>query len=267
MPPATLIKQAEKLDQYYTAPAVALHCISAMQKFLPKTKIRWLEPSAGTGSFFNQLPSHDEKLGIDLEPKTANVITSDFLQVSLLHKDYVCIGNPPFGKNSHLAIKFFNHAAKFSTLIGFIVPRTFSKSSVKNRLNLYFNLVYEEVLPLSSFIFEDKVYEVPCVFQIWKKTSVPRVKHTPPLTHQDLVFCTPTKSTIGFQRVGVQAGTIKSSKDLSTASHYFIKCSSDTVDILKKIDWSIYKHNTAGNPSISKRELISAYTKYLYEHK
>ena len=30
--------------------------------------------------------------------------------------------------------------------------------------------------------------------------------------------------------------------------------------ILEDVDWNTVKHNTAGNPSISKQELISLYT-------
>ena len=78
---------------------------------------------------------------------TSNII-SDQLQHKYTprYKSCLTIGNPPFGKNSSLAISFFNKAAEFSDIIAFILPQTFSKDSVKNRLNLSFFLIMEVIL-------------------------------------------------------------------------------------------------------------------------
>ena len=51
------------------------------------------------------------------------------------------LGNPPFGKNCSLAIKFFNKAAEFADLIAFIIPRTFKRISIQNKLNLNFSFI------------------------------------------------------------------------------------------------------------------------------
>ena len=78
------------------------------------------------------------------------------------------IGNPPFGKISSFAVRFFNKSAEYAEVIAFIVPRTFKRVSVQNRLNLNFHLIYNEDLPMKPCCFEPKM-GAKCCFQIWKK--------------------------------------------------------------------------------------------------
>ena len=59
-------------------------------------------------------------------------------------KRYLVVGNPPFGKISSIAIKFFNKSAEYADCIAFIIPRTFKRVSVQNKLNLNFHLMYNE---------------------------------------------------------------------------------------------------------------------------
>jgi hypothetical protein len=135
--------KSRQLDQFYTKKEVALKYYQITDSFLQKNHIEidmWLEPSAGTGAFYNLLPIN--KIGIDLEPKIENVIEHDFLTYILEDKRYVTIGNPPFGKNSSLAIKFFNKCAEKSEVIAFILPKTFKKDSVINKLNKNFALCF-----------------------------------------------------------------------------------------------------------------------------
>ena len=123
------------LDQFYTKPEVAKLCCDLID-FSEYEKI--LEPSAGTGVFLDLLPS-EKRVGIDLDPKHDEIVEQDFF----LYKgtENLVIGNPPFGRVSSLAIKFFNHAATFADTIAFIIPRTFRRVSVQNKLNLHFHLV------------------------------------------------------------------------------------------------------------------------------
>jgi len=252
------------LDQFYTKQEIANTCLEKALNIIKKENLifdTYLEPSAGTGAFFNILP--ENKIGIDLEPKTANVIQSDFFEYDKLQDIYFTIGNPPFGKNSSLAIRFFNKCATVSVGIGFIVPKTFKKDSVKNKLDAYFHLFYEKDLPENSFEFDDQEKDVPCVFQIWLKKDYPRLK-TDRIGTTDFSFEKDrNQADFAFQRVGVNAGRIKNINDMiSSSSHYFIKENKNGIRVkLESIDWNQVKHNTAGNPSISKQELISLYTK------
>ena len=104
-------------------------------------------------------------------------------------KKIISIGNPPFGKASSLAVKFFNICAKFCDTVAFIIPRTFKRISVQNQLDLSFHLVYSEDLPYST---KDCVFEpmmnAKCCFQIWRKQDVKRNKVKLPKSHKDWKF-------------------------------------------------------------------------------
>lgn len=266
------------LDQFYTKNEIAALCYNVVLDFIEKNNVQfdfWLEPSAGTGSFFNLLPSN--KIGLDIDPKHEKVKKMDFLNYTFKknHK-YITIGNPPFGKNSSLAIKFFNKSSEYSEIIAFILPKTFKKNSVHAKLNSFFELVYEKDMPENSFIMNEKEKDVPCVFQIWRKSLHVRALTIPSET-QDFIF-TKYKDEADFaiQRVGANAGTVKFNiEELALTSHYLIKIVNEDKtkvhSILNSIDWNNQKYNTAGNPSIGKEELINSYNeqheKYLMTYK
>jgi len=257
------------LDQFYTKEMVAKKCFDFVLDFLNTTQKSFdvfLEPSAGLGSFWNLFPI-DKRVGFDLDPKCDDIIVGDFLEQNLT-QECVTIGNPPFGKNSSLAIKFFNHAATFSSVVAFIVPKTFQKNSIQNRLHPNFHLVKEFVLDKNSFTFDGVDYDVPCVFQVWERKSNKRLIAKQCFTHDDFVFTSKSDAAFAIQRVGVNAGRVKVDfKSASPNSNYFIKSSlvnfnKDLLSIFLSVVWDEVKFKTAGNPSISKQELIFLYNKY-----
>jgi hypothetical protein len=259
-----LFLKSKELEQFYTNPKIAKECVEVIKKHFSFDDYDYiLEPSAGTGSFFNLLPV-SKRIGIDLQPKSAEILEQDFFDYTPLDGKYLVIGNPPFGKNSKLAIKFFNRSGIFANDIGFVVPNTFNKTSVRNRLDLNFGIVENIPLPKNSFIFNDKEYDVPCSFQIWSRIDEPRKKIILPTTHPDFAFTTRDQADFAIQRVGAAAGKIKLDfAKVADASHYFIKDNNNSLAVLQNIDWTRVKYNTAGNPSIAKTELIEAYTKYI----
>lgn len=255
-----------QLDKFYTNEDIAAQCFNWLQKDLSRLKLKgvWLEPSAGAGVFYNLMQG--EKIGIDLDPANKEIIKHDFLTYELKRCDYITLGNPPFGKNSSLAIKFFNKCAKHSKVVAFIVPRTFKKQSVQNKLDKFMTLFSEYEIPPNSFNFKNETVDVPCVFQVWVKTETPRKIFNEKITLKDISFVKRQEADIAFQRVGVKAGTIKGKdkfNDIADASHLFIKINNNkALDILNSINWDHIKYNTAGNPSISKNELIQEYFKF-----
>ena len=128
-----------------------------------------------------------KRIGLDIEPKYEGIIQQDFLSYTPTNQSYICIGNPPFGRVSSLAIKFFNKCAQFSDCIAFIIPRTFNKVSVQNKLNLNFILQYSEDLPLNPCCFTPKM-SAKCCFQIWIRSSTPRQMVVYNKTHPDFDF-------------------------------------------------------------------------------
>jgi hypothetical protein len=192
----------------------------------------------------------------------------DFFSYSSESKTIVTITNPPFGKNASLAVRFFNHAAIFSGIIAFIVPKSFRKHSIQNRLDANFVLLHEHALDKNSFIFNDDTYDVPCVFQIWKRSDIPRLLVKKELSTDDFVFCERSIAKFAIRRVGVNAGRIYT-EDIDTrsiSSHLFIQCKTDSDNVLKNLrrlnlEQSAFKYDTAGCPSISKNDLCIAYNK------
>lgn len=252
-----------RLDQYYTHEPIAAHCYAAFCKHFNPNNFCMVEPSAGTGSFFKLLPSGS--LAYDVEPKYPGIKLADFLKVSLQrHLQIAVIGNPPFGKNSSVAVRFFNHAAGQSQIIAMILPRTFRKASIQNRLDRDFHLLWEETMPDNAFIFRSRPYNVPATFQIWERRSVKRALRPLDTTHPDFEFTTASAADFAIQRVGANAGRVHLNFKLSAESHYFIRGSVNNVNqIMKKLDFTSVTGNTAGNPSLAKSEIIALYRDYI----
>lgn len=259
---------SRKLDQFYTDPQYAQRFMTVIQNTVDMDQFDCvLEPSAGTGSFYN-LMDPARRIGLDLDPRTSGVICTDFFDwIPPAGKKIITIGNPPFGKNAGLAVRFFNRAAEFSDVVAFVIPRTFRKASVINRLDSNFHCIWDETVPDHSFIFNGSAYNVPCAAQIWQRQAQPRARQITLKLQQvqhwfELVE--PQLSDFAIQRVGGRAGLIRTTDrlDYSAESHYFIKAHDHRVlDIFRTVDFDSVKFNTAGNPSVSPSELIELFVK------
>lgn len=279
------------LDKFYTRPEIAKNCINKIKE---KYQIKWnliIEPSAGNGSFYNNLDiEYDVKMGLDICPDASGIIKKDFFTLKLnkntikSYKNILIIGNPPFGKVSSLAIKFFNHASNLvqninldNYVIAFIIPKTFRRVSVQNKLNLYFHLVLDEDIPDKPCSFNPPM-NVKCCFQIWEKRIEPRIKKELDTTHNHWKFLAmgpldsnnqptpPTDADFAIRAYGGKCGEIKNTNlhDLRPKSWHWIKVKKEKIKInvliqrFKSLDYSISK-NTARQNSIGRGELVQIY--------
>ena len=144
-------------------------------------------------------------------------------------------------------------------MIAFILPKSFKKESMQSQFPLFFHKVFEKDIPDKSFIVDNKSYDVPCVFQIWKKEEVGRKKPVKYIPINYKFVKKEENPDLSLRRVGVYAGKI--SKDIykSAQSHYFIKLNDsinidDFIDKYEKIEFET--NNTVGPKSISKNEFI-----------
>lgn len=267
------------LDKFYTIPSVSEKCLSQI-------KYNWndwglvIEPSAGNGSFLTRIPT-DKKLGIDIAPEHADIITQDFLTYSPpadIGKILV-VGNPPFGKVSSLAIKFFNHAAKWADVIAFIIPRTFRRVSVQNKLNPDFHLVFDAEIPTDPCAFSPPMM-VKCCFQIWEKNrEKKRALVELSTTHADWEFLgfgpidekgqpTPPKGAdFAIRAYGGKCGDIVVSglETLRPKSWHWIKSNINTTTLMERfaaLDYSISR-DTARQNSIGRGELVRLYSEFI----
>lgn len=166
------------LDQFNTLPEVAEYCWNSLQNFLKKDKVilnnyKIIEPSAGTGFFYNLLPKKN-RIGIDVEKYDKEYIQQDFLTWTPTIGDEPCmaVGNPPFGYRGWLALAFINRASEFCDYVGFILPMSFQsdgKGSPKNRV-IGMKLVHSEKLPNDLFVLPNgERTQINTLWQIWKK--------------------------------------------------------------------------------------------------
>ena len=243
-----------RFDKFYTSNLIVDECLSYIDIDKFKTVV---EPSAGKGSFSNRI---EGCISYDICPEHDSITNQDYLLlddsvISSFQHPILVIGNPPFGNQSSLAMAFIKKSV-YADAIAFILPKSFKKESLQRRVPDHFHLSKSFDLPDNSFLLEGKVYDVPCVFQIWEKRDYKRVPEVklPSLT---FMFVKKTEHPdISIRRVGVNAGRLFRDADRSTQSHYFIQ-TDDVDDFIKRWDDIAWKHNnTAGCNSLSKQEII-----------
>ena len=229
----------------------------------------------GGGAFVRALYS---KLGqavsvvtIDTNQKTDATFHADFLSWSpdvSLSKPIVVFGNPPFGKNSSIAIQFVNYSANFASFIGFILPNSFNKPSIIKRIDRHLHIIYSQILEGDCFLFDNKSVSVPCSFYVFEKRDVLRVDPEPLPTKSSVVsFLQDAKgATFMVQRVGQRAGRVfwdtKEMEQRGTSKNfYFVQINNVTEEqriVLKDLSMEITQDrlNTSGMPSLSKGEVV-----------
>lgn len=267
--------QRNTIDKYYTNPSTVNLCIEFIKNnIVIDDNDLIIEPSAGNGAFIAGIKSLVyNTLFYDIEPDNEEIIKQDFLTLDIRetglygtqNKIHI-VGNPPFGRQSSLAIQFIKKSCEFADSISFILPKSFKKDSLIKKVPLNFHRIFEVDLPDNSFIVNGDAHNVPCIFQIWAKRSYNRdaIEQIEPLNFN---FVKKTENPdISFRRVGVNAGTINTDCDKSIQSHYFIKFTNDksVADNIMRLSTITFDfNNTIGPRSISKQELIQMFNQLL----
>lgn len=242
------------LDKFYTSASVADDFISFISSIVSLNCKDVLEPSAGSGILAERLKRIGSRvLAIDIEPDRENIIKQDFLTLTPEEIDIV-VGNPPFGKNSSLAVKFFNVCADWSPEhICFILPNTFNKPRFWGRLDKRYSLIAKKQCPKNAFTFNGKSYDVPCVMQIWKKAA--RDLSLPNKLEVFEEACPYADNIVFVRRVGGKAGCIVPT--YTRSSTYCLSGNDRAVSLLKKYEqqFNKFSNNTAGVRSITLLEM------------
>lgn len=271
------------IDKYYTKSSTVDLCIKYIKKNI---KIDYLddliiEPSAGNGSFIPRIKELSQHtLFFDISPEHPEIRQQNYLETdwseertNQYDRKIHVIGNPPFGRQSSMAIQFIKKSTSFCNTISFILPKSFKKDSLKRYFPSYFHLIFETDLPEKSFLVDGEEHNVESVFQIWEKKTFER-PFMEKLEPVNFLFVDKTEDPdFSFRRVGVYAGKIDNNIfDKSIQSHYFIKLTQiqnpeqkhRMIENLKKIEFS--HNNTVGPRSISKQEIIKAFTPVIFEN-
>lgn len=259
------------IDQFYTKPEIAKQCVELFKKYYSLNDFDYiLEPSAGEGSFYVLFPK-ETRIGIDLDPKYEGIILQDFYKYNPQEGIYAVIGNPPFGRVSSEAIKFFNKAAEFADVIAFIIPRTFKRVSVQNKLSLDFHLINSIDLPTNPCCFTPSM-QVKCCFQIWQRKEIRREKIVLSMKHKDWEFKSyitkdndlhPPEADFLMKAYGSNCGELKDNLFAwRPKSVHFFKANIPIEELKKRLnslDYSISK-DTARQDSIGRAEVVLLYS-------
>lgn len=253
-----------KEDKFYTKPSVVRKLVRNID--LSQYDLL-IEPSAGSGSFVDLIQDYNY-LALDINPEDSRIKKQDWFTFKLDRKKYdkvLVIGNPPFGNQGNLAMGFVIKATEIGAdTIAFILPKSFKKSSVQNKIPLNYHLVKEIDLDDDSFTLEGRDYPVPCVFQIWDRRHIERNRVDLPVKTKFFDFVKKDdEPDFAVRRVGYYAGKVSDEvEDKSIQTHYFIKHNKNMrtekiKKILRKLEWE--HNNTAGPRSIGKGELINKF--------
>lgn len=250
-------------EQFYTPRSLACELVAKAESVIPNfTKRNFLEPAGGNGSFIEALAERGIKRveAVDLYPKHALVRRGNFLDFEPSNKNLVTISNPPFGRNNALAIPFFNHAAAFSEYICFLVPRSWRKWSVQNRLAENFHKVLDEDVFVS---YEDEkgiavrqANNLRTCFQIWQRQSVARAKIVVP--DNDLIQkVPPEQAELAIRAFGFGCGKVLDNFDpKKNTTLMFLKVKNQEVRrLLPKLDYQRFSLNTAYTEALAFPEI------------
>src|SRR6056300_294976 len=175
------------LEKYYTKKETVDTCINQFKLVMKqynfnKQKDVIIEPSAGNGAFIEGCKNIcNNCLFYDIEPEHNDIVKQNYLDfdysdIQQKYNNIHIIGNPPFGRQSSLAIKFIRYSCLFCNSISFILPKSFMKESMKYKVPLNFHLVSEIELDNEAFHVNGQSYTVPCIFQIWVRKNTLRDK-------------------------------------------------------------------------------------------
>jgi len=260
-------------EQYYTSPEAVDICLNELKNHIDVNKFCFLEPAGGTGEFikgFQRMGIQDDQIiSYDIEPKHPLVNQQNFLETTKINSDkpICCITNPPFGRASSLAKKFFNKAAESSDYIGFLVPKSWRKWSVHNSLDLNFHLIADIDMQNDCFYLPDGTKKekstLKTVFQIWQKKDVKR-KKIKIKDHGLLKKINKDKNgmihnaDVQLIIFGYSAGKVfelnRNPTKYVTTSAYF-QADQKTIDAMRKVDMSKFYNNVAYVQALSINEI------------
>jgi predicted RNA methylase len=259
-------------EQFYTPLALAHTLVENVGAVLGSLQGKSvLEPAGGTGSFVEAAFANGAKevISFDIEPLHESVVLGSFLDQELTQQNLITISNPPFGRNNSLSIPFFNHAARVSDAICFIVPRSWRKWSVTNRLDRNFELVSDKDLDIDYVdsdgeLISEKSRLATC-FQIWKRTETPRV----PVKITDMGVIqkvSPKLADVSLTIFGYGCGNIKEDFErVPNTTQLFLKLNHpQALSALRSVDFSRFYKSTAYTEALSIQEINYLLNEQIY---
>ena len=258
-------------EQFYTPPTIADDVVQEVLSAFPSaTAERWLEPAGGSGAFLDAF----ERAGVekywacDIEPCDSRVSEGNFLTTSFEPTPpWVTVTNPPFGRNNALSVPFFNHAAEFSQVIAFIVPRSWRKWSVSNRLDHRFHLVSDRDLAI-DYVKADgspisKRGSLKTCVQVWER----RAELRPKVVVEDRGYIEkvkPDQADVSLTIFGHGCGTVKTAfeRKPNTTQMFLRVTSPEVLAALETVDYARFFTRVAYTEALSIKEIFFLLNEY-----
>ena len=256
-------KQYSGLDKYYTKRQVAFFCL---EKLHLKNYDLIIEPSAGNGAFYDQIPCKN-KIGIDIAPENAHIIQQDFLKYKVegAYKNVLIVGNPPFGINNILSTEFLKHSFRFENVqtVAFILPNVYNKHTRQKIIPKNWRIKNICPLPKNSFVFENQTKHVPCSFFIFDKSKGKDLRFRPEKYQDTQDFTFGTKNDFDIFVFGASPTKITTNPTKNNRG-YFLKSKISVAQLIKNIQSIEWKGNSCANGGVfwlTKPEFCYAYSK------
>jgi len=232
-------------DAYFTKNESAEFCQSVLQQR------GWLngsvlEPCVGSGQLvrgMQNVTAFDiNDYGYPLDWK------GNFLDYNASTSYDLVFTNPPFGRAGSLAGKIINHSAKFTNRIAFILPQSFRKISLIDRIDNNFHPVADYTLPTEHYMLPDgSERHVKTCFQLWERRSSKRQKFGSVPYTEFFTRVNKDKGEYAFRTQGSSAGKILDGIDHTPASTAFLVGGKELVG---SYDWTKIAKFSAAIPAI-----------------
>lgn len=232
-----------EFDKYYTPVDLAKMLIEKTFEVIGKDNITdIIEPSAGDGSFSNQLDCR----AIDIKPGNDNIEQGDYLSMKIPYKKgRLVIGNPPYGEKLKLAMDFYKKSTEISDYIAFVLPISQLNNTVSMKK---FELIYSEDLGKKYYSGRN----LWCCFNIYRRRFDDNIKQNKlqidgitfyrqdkkdydKITDYDIRMCYWGNGTVG---------KILTNTDEKYSGEYKIKIDhlkkDEIINFIKTFDWKSY---------------------------
>ena len=253
------------LEKFYTPDNVARSLVSTVTELVPDWRTRtWLEPCAGGGSFLRAatIAGVQRIVALDVEPAAPGIEEKDFLVCGAGEniRDTIVLTNPPFGRCNSLSVKFFNKAADHAEFICFIVPKSWRKWSVTNRLDKRFHLIHDIELKVNYVDASDAPISgksvLSTVFQVWQR----RDQHRSRVTVENRGYvkkCKPAEADVALTVFGWSCGRVETDFERKpNTTKMFLKTESATVvEALRSVNFSRFSKNVAYVSALGMQEV------------
>jgi hypothetical protein len=255
-------------EQFYTPQRVVEDCWESLRAYEWFEGVqRVIEPAAGSGAWLQPSITTREWVAMDIEPKHPSVVQGDYLRTPLPYKPHTLwVGNPPFGRRGSLAVQFWNKGSTEADYLAAVLPASFGKRTLQQRLNPSHRLV--ELTYLGWIPFQNPYgnpTKVRCVWGVWQRGEGARAIRPPaPLVMDYRWTRDPKEAHLALRTHGAGCGRVftEGLEGLSKGTHRWVHSLVRVPLLVQRfqgLPYERFHRFTAGIPCVSTAEVDELY--------